>query len=84
MARYYKKEPDTIEAIQWFKHGDHPEVIESRFDDTCGWLKRSTYKHFVKPGDYIIKYDNGEYSVVPRIKFEAEYVKNRSNKSVPD
>ncbi len=70
-----KRHPDTFEATQWFKHGDHPEVIESQFDDTCGWLKESLSNHFVTPGDYIIKYDNGEYSVFPKKEFESTFQK---------
>ena len=78
MAIYRKKDNQTFEAIQWFKHGDHPEVIESRFDDTCGWLEESLSNHFVMPGDYIIKHDNGKFSVQKRIIFEYEFVKEES------
>ncbi len=81
MARYVKRHPDTFEATQWFKHGDHPKVIESRFDDTCGWLEESLSNHFVRPGDYIIKHDNGEYSVQSQEEFESEYIRADSMKA---
>ncbi len=75
MPKYMKRIQPTFEATQWFKHGDHPEVIESRFDDTCGWLKESLSNHFITPGDYIIKHDNGEYSVQTQKEFESEFIK---------
>ena len=84
MIRYIKRQPDSFEATQWFKHGDHPRVTESRFDDTCGWLEESLSNHFIIPGDYIIKHDNGKYSVQSQKEFELEHVKDRSNKSIPD
>ena len=86
MARYYKKE--LVEAVQWFKHGDHTKVTKmwisnGPINSTCcsmatkfGWINNQV----VTLGDYIIKYDNGEYDVQPQEKFESEYVKADSIK----
>ncbi len=83
MENYRKKQSDVFEATQWFKHGDHPEVTQAQTDKTLGWLNKPG--QIVFPGDYIIKYDNGEYFVIPEGKFELEFeehVKDRSNKSL--
>ena len=75
MVRYYKRQPDTIEAIQWFKHGDHPEVKSG------GWINRGWFgKMLVNPGDYIIKYPNGEYYVLSKKRFETEFIRADSIK----
>lgn len=31
----YRKKPVVIEAVQWMKHGDHPEVIEGWTPNFC-------------------------------------------------
>ena len=63
----YRKRPNVIEAVQWFKVGDHPNVRQ--FDpafreslcDKCKTIKYAhglveTLKgsHIVCPGDWII------------------------------
>ena len=76
MARYIRRQTDSIEAVQWFKHGDHPEVIKpSNPYCSFGWLLTSINWEIIYPGDYIIKYDNGEYSVWAQRKFEATFKK---------
>ena len=76
MAQYRKK-PVVIEAVQWFKDGDHPAVVltapaigEARSVPAIytleGWM-------FVSPGDWIITGVQGEqYPCKPDI-FEATY-----------
>jgi len=51
----YRNKPVVVEAVQWFKMGDHPAVYHQSFRDSElplvftleGWNK-------VTPGDYII------------------------------
>lgn len=72
----YRKKPVVIEAVQWFKHGDHPEVMNpvwshcgGNFCDVCGrlldgihgFIKTLEGGHRVCPGDWIIKGVKGEF-----------------------
>ena len=71
----FRKKPVVIEATQWFKHGDHPEV--RRFtveeDDDRGWCSTLDGGHIVTPGDWIITGVKGEhYPCKPDI-FAATY-----------
>lgn len=74
----YRKKPVTIEAVQWFKDGDHPAV---RIHQTGGqsfvngWAYIETLEGplLVKPGDWIITGVKGEhYTCGPDI-FAATY-----------
>lgn len=76
---YYRKVPVVIEAVQWFKDGDHPEV----FVHTAGgqvWVNGQSYiqtrdvRQLVMPGDWIIKNSVGEFSVCKAATFAATYV----------
>jgi len=74
MAKFRKK-PVVIEASQWFKHGDHPAVIQQHSIDppTIGWVPTLEGGHQVTPGDWIITGIKGEhYPCKPDI-FEATY-----------
>jgi hypothetical protein len=67
----YRKKPVVIEATQWFKHGDHPSVIEK--DSSEGYIQTLEGIMRVIPGDYIITGVKGEmYPCKPDI-FEATY-----------
>ncbi len=67
----YRKKPVIVEATQWFKDGDHPEVVILK----NGWIKTLEGGHIVTPGDYIITGIKGEhYPCKPDI-FEATYEK---------
>lgn len=64
----FRKKPVVIEAVQWHKHGDHPEVRRPRNDGTryeihesCGIIDTLEGKHEVSPGDWIIKGVKGEF-----------------------
>ena len=85
MAQYRKK-PVVIEAVQWFKLGDHPEVTASRpFDwphedfaqatmkHGQGWIKTLEGGHVVTPGDWIIKGIAGEFYPCKPDIFETAY-----------
>jgi hypothetical protein len=38
MARY-RRIPEIVEAVQWFKHGDHPAVHRTAYDEVPGFKK---------------------------------------------
>jgi hypothetical protein len=79
MAQFRKK-PVVIEATQWFKHGDHPNVLRAPLDaitgfrmDVDGWIQTLEGGHLVTPGDWIITGVHGEqYPCKPDI-FEKTY-----------
>lgn len=85
MAKFRKK-PVVIEATQWKKTGDHPDVGAvpiNRYDDLSGdvnydpegygWIDTLEGGHLVTPGDWIIKGVKGElYPCKPDI-FAATY-----------
>jgi hypothetical protein len=54
----FRKKPVVIEATQWFKMGDHPNVEAFFAHDTMqlgyGWIKTLEGGHIVTPGDWII------------------------------
>lgn len=61
----YRKKPVVIEAVQWFKLGDHQAVREYRTYDpemkACGWIETLEGGHIVTPGDWIITGVKGEH-----------------------
>jgi len=60
----YRKKPVVIEATQWMRHGDHPEVkvyFAGPGDITLGWISTLEGGHVVTPGDYIITGVKGEH-----------------------
>ena len=73
MAKF-KKKPVVIEATQWFKMGDHPEVVEATLSGMpIAWIETLEGGHIVTPGDYIITGVVGEtYPCKPNI-FEMTY-----------
>jgi hypothetical protein len=77
MAKYRKK-PVVIEATQWFKLGDHPDVVKAFFSHDpqqigFGWIKTLEGGHIVTSGDWIITGVKGEhYPCKPDI-FEMTY-----------
>jgi len=69
----YRKNPVVIEATQWFKHGDHPEVKVLNENASHGWVLTLEGGHIVTPGDWIITGVKGEhYPCKPDI-FEMTY-----------
>lgn len=63
MAKFTKR-PVVIDATQWFKHGDHPEVGPYSLHETrshMGWIKTLEGGHIVTPGDWIITGVRGEH-----------------------
>lgn len=77
----YRKKPVVIEAVQWFKHGDHPavEVPTHPLPPGSGWIRTLEGGHIVTPGDWIITGVKGEnYPCKPDI-FEATYEPAEAN-----
>ena len=64
----YRKKPVVVEAVQWFKIGDHPAVAVYDKGDVSGpcsecgrdnkvghgWIKTKEGGHIVCPADWII------------------------------
>jgi len=70
----FRKKPVVIEATQWFKVGDHPEVTVFFPHDPegkgLGWIKTLEGGHIVTPGDWIITGVKGEhYPCKPDISY---------------
>ncbi|CAB4134485.1 hypothetical protein UFOVP273_104 [uncultured Caudovirales phage] len=67
----YRKKPVVIQATQWFKHGDHPEVtilppthpidVHAINPNQFGWINTLEGGHVVSPGDWIITGIKGEH-----------------------
>ena len=70
----FRKKPVVIDATQWFKNGDHPQVVEhkdaypgnvcghcSRYLELHGWVPTLEGGHLVCPGDWIITGVKGEH-----------------------
>ncbi len=75
MMAKYRKKPVVIEAVQWFKHGDHPAVLVHplQLNSPKGLLLTLEGEMKVKPGDWIITGVKGEcYPCKPDI-FEQTY-----------
>lgn len=82
----FRKKPVIIEAVQWFKAGDHPAVrdVPSAMYDSLssevnyrptdyGWIETLEGGHLVSPADWIIRGVKGElYPCKPDI-FSATY-----------
>lgn len=75
----FRKRPVVIEATQWFKHGDHPEVIRPPRNepdrDSWGWIKTLEGNMRVSSGDWIITGVAGEHYPCKQDIFEATYEK---------
>jgi hypothetical protein len=66
MGRYLKK-AIVVEAVQWFRHGDHPAVI-AESNGTTGYVDTPEGRLTVEPGDWIITGIAGEnYPCKPEI-----------------
>ena len=59
MGRYLKKQV-VVEAVQWFRHGDHPAVIPSPEDGAAGYVDTPEGRLKVQAGDWIITGIAGE------------------------
>tara|TARA_R110000772_G_scaffold125466_20_gene232225 strand:- start:660 stop:1151 length:492 start_codon:yes stop_codon:yes gene_type:complete len=58
----FRKKPVVIEATQWFKMGDHSEVVEATLSGMpVFWIETLEGGHIVTVGDYIITGVKGEH-----------------------
>lgn len=63
----------VVEAVQWFKHGDHPAVLTESAGDVTGYIDTLEGRFRVEAGDWIITGISGEnYPCKPDI-FEQLY-----------
>lgn len=73
----YLKKLVIVDAVQWFKMGDHPAVDETRLrnDIRYGYLIADGCGFYVSPGDWIITDADGNNSVCKTDIFEKDYEK---------
>ena len=72
----FRKKPIVVDAVQWFRMGDHPAVLSDEQSPTgfaIRTLENTQVKHEVTPGDWIITGVKGEvYPCKPDV-FAATY-----------
>jgi hypothetical protein len=74
MARYMKKQV-AVDAVRWFRPGDHPAVVSEGGDEASGHIDTPEGRLRVDPGDWIITGIAGEhYPCKPDI-FEKLYTR---------
>jgi hypothetical protein len=67
MGRYLKKQV-VVDAVQWFRHGDHPAVAAESERDDHGYIDTPEGRLRVDPGDWVITGIAGEnYPCKPEI-----------------
>ena len=73
----FVKRPVIVEAVRWFKDGDHPAVVphidpaHDPDDPILGVLKTADGDMFVCPGDYVVTRHDGALNTFPASEFEA-------------
>ena len=76
MAKY-RRRPEIVDAVQWFKHGDHPAVKNPCCTSTHGHLKGSAHHDLpymtVAPGCWIITMEDGCVGRVTAEDFQKYY-----------
>ena len=50
----YRTRPREVEAVQWFKHGDHPEVKHQFGWGEHGWVQCGKTLCLTIPTDWIV------------------------------
>lgn len=60
MARYMKKQI-SVDAVQWFRRGDHPAVVSDSGEEATGHIDTPEGRLNVQPGDWIITGVAGEH-----------------------
>lgn len=81
MSKYQSKRK-IVDAVQWFGHGDHPEVIRiTGFGHITpvagGWIKgwsREAGDYVpVRRGDWILEFEDGHFEKKTDEEFKAEF-----------
>lgn len=70
----YRKKPPIVEAVQWFKDGDHPKVYVKENDPNPqnGYIYTNG-EIIISPGDWIITNDSGELFSLNSIEFNERF-----------
>jgi hypothetical protein len=74
----YRKKPVIVEATQWFKMGDHPDV-KMVSGDPCIYVTLSDQWIDVEPGDWIITDSHGFPELCGEDAFHETYQQVCSN-----
>jgi hypothetical protein len=78
MQTYVEKKPRSIEAVQWFNHGDHPMVREFEGVPTdvapMGYFATKKGVRIVKSGDFIVHKGPVEPIVYSKAYFDYKYI----------
>ena len=75
MPKYIRK-PITVEATQWFKMGDHPDVRHPKHQNkNCFFelFQDNQLLGVIYPGDWIVTKPDGEIGVMSDIEFREMY-----------
>lgn len=69
--------PVTVQAVQWWNHGDHDKVSPSLFDRNHGcmfvYFAGREFAVRVRPGDWIVTHPNGSVEHVPASEFNQRF-----------
>jgi hypothetical protein len=76
-----RKKPTFVDAVQWFKQGDHPDVtlipLNQKLSEAkrlkLGWLPTPEGGHIVFPGDWVIIDNKGRRATCNPITFKKLY-----------
>jgi len=70
-ARLFRQKPLLVEAVQWFKLGDHSEVVPGEDNAALIYIKEKATP--VSPGDWIVHELGGDYYVHPTDYFDKHF-----------
>ena len=68
----YQRRPEIVDAIRWWKHGDHPavEVHTNPFHNRVMGIFKD---EFVYPGNWVVTHPNGHIEILMDRMFEMRY-----------
>lgn len=73
----FQRKNIIIDAVQWFKLGDHPVVtkysLENEPEKVVGWINTIDGGNIVHSGDWIIRHNDGKFSSCNSEKFHQNY-----------
>ena len=65
--RLFRMKPLLAEAIQWYKFGDHPNVVPTDNNEAVLYTSKAPEPEPVKPGDWIVQDVEGDiYRCTPQ------------------
>lgn len=70
--KQYRRKPEVVDAVQWHKPGDHPDVVMVHVL-WCVPVGRGGTRIWIEPGDWIISHEDGRTSLLSDKAFEAAY-----------